>query len=114
LIFLSAPHTRHCKNLFVNPEVAASISEDYSRWNEIKGFQLQGRVRQLPESDVPSAIETYSKKFAVTGDDAPIEISRALDRISWFALNVNEIYFIDNSKGLGHRDQLDASLLLGK
>jgi len=114
LIFLSASHTRHCRNIAANPRVSASITEDYREWAEIKGFQLQGLVHQLKSHETASAIETYSNKYPVTGPDAPVEIASALDRISWYALDIEEIFFIDNSKGLGHRDQLDVGLLLGK
>lgn len=112
IIFLSAPHTRHCKNIAVNPMVAASVQEDYRDWEAIKGFQIQGEVHQLIDADVPHALSVYSDKFPVTGRHAPPEIANALDKISWFALSVTTIHFIDNSKGLGHRDKLDPARLL--
>ncbi len=112
IIFLSAPHTRHCKNIALNPNVAASVQEDYRDWEDIKGFQMQGEAHQLSQRDVPDALSTYSDKFPVTGEDAPPEIAGALEKIGWYALSVTTIYFIDNSKGLGHRDKLDPTRLL--
>ena len=111
LVFLSAPHTLHCKNIERNHQVAASIQEDYSDWLQIKGFQIRGVVYPVADADVPSVITAYSKKFPVTGKDAPDEIASALDRISWFELSVKQAWFIDNSRGLGHRDELDLSLI---
>ncbi len=107
LIFLSAAHTRHCKNIAVNPVVSASIQEDYCDWEAIKGFQIQGEVKVVPAVEVPAHISAYSEKFPITGADAPTEIASALDRISWFALSISTMHFIDNSKGLGHRVALD-------
>ena len=110
LVFLSAPHTRHCQNIKHNPIVSASVQDDYKNWEEIKGIQLQGKAAQL--IDTEAAIDAYSTKFPVTGPDAPPQIARALDKIGWFAVTVEVLYFIDNSKGLGHRVELDPSIVL--
>lgn len=110
LVFLSAPHTQHCQNIKSNPVVSASVQNDYKNWEEIKGIQLQGKATQL--TDTESAIAAYSRKFPVTGDSAPPQIAKALDKIGWYAVTVDLLYFIDNSKGLGHRVQLDPALLL--
>ena len=110
LVFLSAPHTRHSSNIRTNPLVSASVQDDYKNWEEIKGIQLQGRVEQLTET--APVIAAYSEKFPVTGPDAPPQIARALDKIGWYSLQVELLYFIDNSKGLGHRVELDPALVL--
>ena len=43
----------------------------------------------------------------MTGGDAPPEIANALEKISWFEISVEKLLFIDNSKGLGYRVELD-------
>lgn len=111
LIFLSAPHTRHCKNIAVNANVSASIQHEYSDWADIKGIQLEGVVAVVPEHQKLQVIEQYSAKFPVTGDQAPPEIAKALDKIQWFQLIVSKLFYIDNSRGLGHREEIDPSLL---
>jgi len=110
LVFLSASHTRHCQNIKNNPIVSASVQDDYKNWEEIKGIQLQGKALQLTDTD--AVIAAYSTRFPVTGEDAPPQIARALDKISWYAVTVELLYFIDNSKGLGHRVELDPDLVL--
>ena len=110
LIFLSAPHTRHCKNIKSNSAIAASVQDDYQNWEEIKGIQLSG-VAKLVTDSAP-VIATYSNKFPVTGSDAPPQIARALDKIDWYAITVDKLYFIDNSQGLGHRVELDPAMVL--
>lgn len=107
LIFLSAPHTLHCKNISANSAVAGSIQEDYNNWTTIKGIQLQGTVSRVTSECTHAVIDSYSKKFPVTGDHAPVEIANALEKIHWFELSVEKLLFIDNSKGLGHRVELD-------
>ena len=110
LLFLSASHTRHCKNIAVNRNVSASIQRDYSDWNDIKGIQLEGIVVMVPENQKAQMIEHYSEKFPVTGDNAPPAIAKALDKIQWFQLIVSKLFYIDNSQGLGHREDVDPSL----
>jgi uncharacterized protein YhbP (UPF0306 family) len=110
LIFLSAPHTRHSTNISNNPTVSGSVQNDYGNWEDIKGIQLQGQVKQV--TDTAPVIEAYAKKFPVTGDDAPPQIARALDKIGWYAITVELLYFIDNSKGLGHRIELDPARVI--
>ena len=110
LVFLSAPHTRHAKNIDNNPIVSASVQNDYSTWQDIKGVQLQGRCALL--TDTSDVIKAYSSKFPVTGADAPPQIAKALDKIGWYELTIELFYFIDNSKGLGYRVELDSAQVL--
>lgn len=110
-VFLSAPHTRHCQAIKSNPAVAASIQEDYRHWEDIKGVQLEGVVRAVDGEEKAELIRSYAHKFPVTGADAPPAIAKALDKISWFSLLPELLFFIDNSKGLGHRDELDCAIL---
>ncbi len=110
-VFLSAPHTRHCRQIAENARVAASIQQDYSNWEEIKGIQLQGTVQQVEDSRRDLMLQSYAARFPVIGDDAPAAIANALDKISWFELTPTTIFYIDNSRGLGHRSELDTDLL---
>lgn len=107
LVFLSAPHTRHCKNIAANPNVSASVQEDYNDWNDIKGIQLEGKAMLVPDFSRAAVVECYAQKFPVTGHKAPPAIARALDKILWFEVRVDNLYYIDNSKGLGHREEVD-------
>lgn len=111
IVFLSASHTRHCKNIALNPKISASIQQDYKDWSDIKGIQLEGTVSCVQGDDTQAVVKAYSEKFPITGDSAPREIRDALDKISWFSLTVSRLYYIDNSKGLGHRTKLDPARL---
>ncbi|MCI0394104.1 MAG: pyridoxamine 5'-phosphate oxidase family protein [Chloroflexi bacterium] len=105
LVFLSAGHTRHGQNLAANPRAAATIQEDYRDWPEIKGIQLEGPVRQLAGAERAAAIALYQAKYPfVAAADAPLQ--SALARVNWYRLTPDRLYFIDNSKGLGHRDEV--------
>jgi len=107
IYFLSAAHTRHCRNLTADSRVAATIHREVEQWDEIKGIQLEGHARLVTPADVNSVKTLYSKRFPVTGPDAPSEIAQALDKISWYQIEPSRLLFIDNARGLGHRDELD-------
>jgi hypothetical protein len=102
LLFLSAAHTRHAQNFHHQEKIAAAIQEDYRDWPAIKGIQLEGIVTQLSGAGQLKAIAHYSKKFPflANGDRS---IAAALIKVNWYQLTPSRLYFIDNSKGLGHR-----------
>ncbi|NJD33967.1 MAG: pyridoxamine 5'-phosphate oxidase [Betaproteobacteria bacterium] len=109
LIFLSAPATRHCRNLAQDSRCAATIQEDYREWPEIKGIQLEGRVFELQGEEERRAQLLYGEKFPVVGPLAkvPPAIVKALARVRWYRLVPERLHFIDNSQGFGHRDEID-------
>lgn len=111
LIFLSAPNTRHCRNLAQDSRCAATIQEDCDDWKQIKGIQLEGRVIELQGEEEKRARHLYGEKFPIVGVAAgvPSVIVKALARVRWFSLVPAHLYFIDNSKGFGHRDEIDLS-----
>lgn len=108
LHFLSAPTSRHSLNLEANPGVAAAIQEDYRDWRKVKGIQLEGQARRIEGAEQAAAALRYGLKFPVVGDlaQAPVEIVEAMSRIIWYRLTPRRLYFIDNSLGLGHRDEV--------
>lgn len=108
LYFLSAPTSRHSLNLEAHPGVAAAIHEDYRDWRKIKGVQLEGQARRIEGAEQATAALRYGSKFPVVGNlaQAPVEIVQAMSRIVWYRLTPRRLYFIDNSLGLGHRDEV--------
>jgi uncharacterized protein YhbP (UPF0306 family) len=110
LIFLSSPKSRHAANLAQDGRCAATIQEDYSDWQQIKGVQLEGRVKLLHGDAADRARAAYAEKFPIAGPLAliPPAIAEAFARVSWYRLAPDRLYFIDNAKGFGHRDELIA------
>ncbi len=109
LIFLSSPNTRHCSNLALDARCAATIQEDYSDWAKIKGIQLEGRVTELQGDEERRARKLYAEKFPIASPlgDVPPAIVKALAKVRWYRLVPERFHFIDNSKGFGHRDEID-------
>jgi uncharacterized protein len=105
LYFLSAGHTRHAQNFRHQPHVAAAIQEDYADWPEIKGIQLEGDVVLLSGDERLAAIALYEARYPFLSQ-AHTQLRAALDKVNWYRLRPTRLYFIDNSRGLGHRDEL--------
>ncbi len=105
LVFLSSSTSRHALNIASNSLVAATIQADYDDWPDIKGIQLEGTVIKLEGDESRRAktffIERYS--FLLT---APDPIINALDKVNWYKLSPEKLYFVDNSQGFGHRDEI--------
>ena len=113
LYFLSSPTSRHCRNIARDPHVAATIQEDYADWPEIKGLQLDGIASNISGEDEARARALYGEKYPLVGKiaQAPSAIVKAMARVRWYRLVPQRLYFIDNSAGFGHRDELDLNLL---
>ena len=109
LFFLSAASTRHARNLATHPGVAATIQEDCADWIAIKGVQLEGRARSLEGRERDAARQRYGVKFPIVGSRAAEPIARALLKVDWYELLPSRLYLIDNSLGLGHRDEVPLS-----
>lgn len=103
--FLSAGHTRHALNISENPRVAATIQTDYKDWQQIQGIQLEGEVQQLSIRTAAQALAIYQQKFAFLRQPAP-PIRAALAKVNWYCLRPYRLFFVDNTKGFGHRDEL--------
>jgi uncharacterized protein YhbP (UPF0306 family) len=105
LYFLSAGHTRHARNMAASPQVAATIQEDYADWAAIKGIQLEGTVRPLAGQERDMAIALYAKKFSFLTQPVSV-VEAALARVNWYCLSPSRLYFVDNGRGFGHRDEI--------
>ncbi len=104
--FLSAGHTRHARNIAQSGRAAAAIHEDYKDWPAIKGVQLEGAIEQLFNDEREQALSLYEKKYPFIKGAAP-DLQAGLAKVNWYRLTAERLYFIDNSKGLGHRDEVN-------
>jgi uncharacterized protein YhbP (UPF0306 family) len=105
LCFLSSPSSRHCRNLASSARVAATVQEDYADWREIRGVQLEGTVTELAGADERSARALYGEKFRFVRGPVGV-IAQALEKVRWYRLTPERLYFVDNSRGFGHRDEI--------
>ncbi len=109
LYFLSSPSSRHCRNLTLDPRCAATVQEDYGDWTRIKGLQLEGQASEVHGDEALLARQRYGDKFPLVGRlaGAPLVIAAALAKVHWYRLQPRHMHFVDNSRGFGHREQVD-------
>ena len=117
LYFFSNPKSRHGVNMAANSLVSAAIHEDYSDWRAIQGIQLEGRAERLRSLKLQARFwEVYLRKFpfvkqffSLGGQAGGIGdlLKRKLAGVRLYRIVPHAVYFIDNSKGFGHRDRLD-------
>jgi len=113
LYFFSSPTSRPGENFSYNPRVSATINEDYSDWQSIKGIQLEGFVKDiggiLENARISAA---YVKKFPDVADFlfSPKKLGKAIAQkvagVNFFRLEPTRIYFLNNELGFGHREEL--------
>lgn len=109
LFFLSSPATRHCRNLAQDARCAATIHDDTGDWASVKGIQLEGRASKIGGDEARRARLRYGAKFPIVGGlaGAPAAIVEALSKVHWYRLDADRMYFVDNSRGFGHREEIE-------
>jgi uncharacterized protein len=106
LYFVSSPASRHGRDLAAHAAAAVTVQEDYREWREIKGIQIEGMVEQLSGAAETRARKLYAAKFPLVAASAPAAIVAAFAKVRWYRLGAARAYFVDNSAGFGHRDQV--------
>lgn len=113
IYFLTDPKTRHGRNIIENPQVAATIDEDYRDWRKIKGIQLEGRAEiVVSRGEKAKALATYVRKFPFVTEffSSPSKLSLAMftrvTSTTFFRITPSRILFLDNEKGFSHREEL--------
>lgn len=105
LEFLSAPHTRHARNVERYPGVSITIQDQDDDWLEIRGIQLEGRVDRLWGAAREAAIRRYAGKFTYLPFDHPA-LSGPLQVVDWYRIRPVRIFWIDNRLAFGRRVEI--------
>jgi len=108
LLFLSSPTSRHGRDLAQDARCAATIQAQDSDWAHVRGVQLQGRAAPLEGEALADAQRIYARRFPFVASpgQVPAAIAAALARVRWYRLTPQRLWFIDNSQGFGHRDEI--------
>jgi uncharacterized protein YhbP (UPF0306 family) len=111
LYFFSAPDSRHCQNLAVNPRVAVTIQEDYKDWRRIKGIQLEGNVSTVDSVvEKAKAMAVYARKYPdvikVFTNPGSGVFYKAFLRVKFYCVTPEKVFFIDNEESFGKRQEL--------
>jgi uncharacterized protein len=111
LYFFSAPDSRHCQNLAANARVAVTIQEDYKDWRQIKGVQLEGRVKLVDSVfEKAKAMAVYGHKYRdvvkLFTDPSSGVFYKAFLKVKFYRVTPEKVFFIDNAQGFGKRQEL--------
>jgi uncharacterized protein YhbP (UPF0306 family) len=113
LYFVTSPASRHGLNLTQNAQVSATIDEDYDCWRLIKGIQMEGVVKTVGGIWENGRLAlSFVKKFPDVADffSAPQKLGEKIfskvEGVGFYELIPSRIYFIDNERGFGHREEL--------
>jgi uncharacterized protein YhbP (UPF0306 family) len=101
LYFFSAPDSRHTQDLATNSHAAAAIYPETTGWEDIRGLQLEGSVRLLPEGiEWDAAWQVYLAKFPFTSTMKEIIAQNA-----FYAFHASWVRLIDNRLGFGYKQE---------
>lgn len=113
LIFFSSPQSRHSQIFARNPRTAGTIHGEYSRWEDIKGLQIEGTVEPISSAlDVAGATATYLKKYPFVSrlftdtDGMSAVLASKVARVALYVLRCQSIRYVNNSEGFGSRWKL--------
>lgn len=109
LYFLSASSSRHSVNLAADARVAATINPDYTDWRKIRGVQLEGSAALVTNPvELTRGFKAYQRKYPfISQRQTPSELARALSSVRLYRIVPDRLLFVDNSRGLGHREAVE-------
>lgn len=113
LFYVSNPDSRHSTFLAATPDVSGTINEDYHNWLDIKGIQLEGKVSCVGSLvKNPRLVKAYVgkypnvKDFFVSPRKLGAAVAKKVSTVRFFKITPSRIFFLDNSLGFGHREEL--------
>ncbi|HEV2356076.1 MAG TPA: pyridoxamine 5'-phosphate oxidase family protein [bacterium] len=110
LYWLSDPASRHSRNIAHHPDVAIAIHEDYRDWRVIQGMQMEGTAHEIgPIRAADRAVRLYAAKYPFLGDwrNPPPALAAALEGTRVYRFTPRRVFFIDNTREFGHREEID-------
>lgn len=101
IYFSTGRTTAKFKNISKASNVALTVDEDYDDWGIIQGVQLRGNAKMLEgKEEVKNAQSILECKFPQM-EHMPENVN-----FEFFKIEPTVAYFLDNSKGFRHRDQV--------
>lgn len=108
LIFLSQTTSLHGRDIGQEASVAATVTEQYEDWHQIRGVQLWGTARLLGGAAKTGALARYMARFPFVRDVlADPKLVTRLKDTGVYRVEVDKAGFTDNTSGLFGRQTLD-------
>ncbi len=68
IFFYSRPDTKHAKHIIKNSLVSIVINQDHGTAGQVKGMQIVGRAKLVPDKDFKKHYVIYRKRFPWADD----------------------------------------------
>lgn len=112
LYFLSDPASRHARAIGESARVAAAISDWTGGWRAVRGVQIEGDAARVPAGmEGVRARALFLAKFpavatALANAASNPDLVRAYQTVEVFRIRPRRLFWVDNQKGLGQREEL--------
>ncbi len=103
LYWLSSADSRHSIHLRARPQAAVAVYASVNRWEKIRGAQMEGLVSEVSDPQRRrEIIASYRRRFRLG-----VLLSVAIRQSTLYAFHPTWIRYLDNSKGLGYRVEME-------
>ena len=116
LYFLSDRLTRHARDLAAGSDAVVTVNADCGLWTEVKGLQIEGRVKLLKGAARLRGLKHFLLKFAEVralferpANQDEETIAQRLKAADLYCLKPTWIRLIDNSQRFGHKFEIELS-----
>jgi uncharacterized protein YhbP (UPF0306 family) len=116
LLWVSDPNSRHSVALAASAQVAATVAPDYFDFDYIVGMQISGQARiisGLSERTHARRLLEARYPFLERLSQAPRALQEAYACVEFYRLEPTRMVLIDNSRGFGHKDELELGRAAG-
>jgi len=101
LFFFSSPESTHARDILADGRAAATIYPECRGWQDIRGLQLRGTVRQLAHGlEWEQAWEIFAAKFPFVAELRPVVAGN-----EFYVFEPVWLRLIDNRLGFGHKQE---------
>ena len=101
LYFFSHPDSQHSRDILANPRAAAACYPECYDWEDIRGLQMRGHVRQLaPGPEWEAAWACYLAKFPFVSGLKDVVAQNAL-----YVFTPQWLRLVDNRRGFGFKQE---------
>ncbi|KXS43708.1 MAG: pyridoxamine 5'-phosphate oxidase-related, FMN-binding protein [Methanolobus sp. T82-4] len=98
--FTTRKNTHKVSHILNNPNVAFTVDDDDVQVMEIKGVQMEGKASMITDDqEAQKAMDLMLKKYPFMSSMPPS------DDYVLFKVEPVKAYFLDYTKGFGHRDE---------
>jgi uncharacterized protein YhbP (UPF0306 family) len=105
LYFVSEPESHHSQHIERQPTVAVAGHAPIHMWQQVRGVQIRGQCRPVPEAEREQAWRIYYKRFPhIT------EIEDYVRAMNFYCIEPTRLRWIDNSVHFGYTVDFDFPL----